>query len=440
MDSTFTNLEDLIKEAGLAIPVYKKEKVPVRRTRFLFVGTHAHQTTGYSKVSYNLLHELSKYPDIDIFHFGFQKFAIAPPTYRPYPPNVEVYDPAEKEKNKEYEQEMGFGFRQLPIYIQKVQPDFVMIYNDAGIVCKFLEKLPKSKDERPYTLMVYLDQVYTIQRPEFLTQIEMYADMYFAFTNYWKEVLLSQGIQKPVHVLRHGFDPTTFHPMDRLALRRKHKFPEHAFVLLNLNRNTPRKRHDLVVMAFAEMVARFPTKPLLLLLVCDGGESGGFPLREIFFRELARLNTPIQAHGQKLMLTTTAMTYTDELINEFYCMSDIGITGAEGEGFGLCQFEAMGVGIPQVVPYIGGFRDFCTKENSQCVQPTYRSYLALSQSSVGGISEIVDPHELALAAEEYLLDSELRAEHGKKAMETVLQYKWSDEVRSLANILLKHTA
>jgi glycosyltransferase involved in cell wall biosynthesis len=127
--------------------------------------------------------------------------------------------------------------------------------------------------------------------------------------------------------------------------------------------------------------------------------------------------------------------HTDELINELYCMSDVGITAAEGEGFGLCQFEAMGVGIPQVVPNIGGFKDFCTKENSMLVEPKWRAYLPFAASSVGGISEIIEPKDLAKAAENYVFDSELREKHGKAARETVLKYKWEDEMKTLEKVI-----
>jgi len=117
-------------------------------------------------------------------------------------------------------------------------------------------------------------------------------------------------------------------------------------------------------------------------------------------------------------------------------LSDVGITAAEGEGFGLCQFEAMGVGIPQVVPWIGGFRDFCEHgKNCQTVKPKYRSYLALGQSSVGGMAELVDAHDLMLAAEEYVMDSDMRASHGVKARETVLQYSWTKEVAGLERVI-----
>ncbi len=69
------------------------------------------------------------------------------------------------------------------------------------------------------------------------------------------------------------------------------------------------------------------------------------------------------------------------------------------------------------------------------VNPRWRSYMATSQSSIGGIIEVCDSHDLALAAEEYIMDSELREAHGKEARQTVLQYKWTDEVAKLAKVL-----
>jgi glycosyltransferase involved in cell wall biosynthesis len=433
MEFSFQNLDSLIAEAGLIPP----SRIPVKRTKVLLVGTHAHQTTGYSKVTYHIIQELAKVPSLELFHFGFQKFMTAPPGYRPYPPGVQIHDTVEKEKEGA-EKEMGFGFSQLPAYVKQVKPDIMIIYNDAGVICRFLDKLTEglSATERTYKLLIYLDQVYTIQRPELLARIDKDAHQYIAFTDYWKKVLEAQGIKKPISVLRHGFDPSLFRPMDRTALRKKHGIPDHVLLFLNLNRNTPRKRHDLVVTAFAELVARHPAKPLALMAVCDAGEQGGYPIQEIYIRELERLRVNPQFHIQKLMITKTSLTYTDDLINELYALSDVGITAAEGEGFGLCQFEAMGIGIPQVVPLIGGFRDFCKGGVNSITVPTkWRSYLAISQSSVGGIAEIVDPHDLMMAAEQYVLDTELRERHGEEARKTVLAYTWEREVASLVRVL-----
>jgi glycosyltransferase involved in cell wall biosynthesis len=189
-------------------------------------------------------------------------------------------------------------------------------------------------------------------------------------------------------------------------------------------------------MAFAQLVARFPTQPILLMCVCDNGEHGGYTLLEIFVRELALLKVPPQAHINKLLLVKQAMSFTDEMINEMYCMSDVGISCADGEGFGLCQFEAMGVGIPQIVSYVGGFKDFCKHDiNSKVIKPVFRTYLPMAMGGIGGIAELVDPKEVCHAMEEYVMDSELRVKHGAAARKTILEYEWSKEVKSLINVI-----
>jgi glycosyltransferase involved in cell wall biosynthesis len=462
MADVFANLEALIKEAGLMMPEISAAApapapapaeaaatavtvapVPTvaapapAKKKFMLVGTHAHQTTGYSKVTYHIVKELAKCANIEVYHFGFQKFMKQSEEYRPYPTGVDVFDPAAEEMAVDgVPKEMGFGFSQLPDYVRRVQPDVIMIYNDAGVICRFLDKLAEAFPTPTYKMLIYIDQVYKIQRPEMLARIEKAADAYFAFTPYWKSVLEAQGVKKPVYVLRHGFDATQFVPKDRSEMRKKHGIPEHLTVFLNLNRNTPRKRHDIVATAFAELVARNPTRPLALMCVCDGGETGGFPLQEIYLRELEKRNVPLEPHVHKLMLAKSSLTYTDTLINELYALSDVGVTAADGEGFGLCHFEAMGVGIPQVVPYIGGFRDYCVDgENSRAVPAKWSAYLPLSQSSVGGYIEVTDPLDLAQAMEDYAMDTTLREKHGAAARKTVLKYVWAEEVKKLADVI-----
>lgn len=438
--SEFQTLNSLLHQIDAKIGYCATNNVDTKsKKKFMLVSTHAQQTTGYSKVSYKLIQELSKCEDLEVYHFGFQRFFEIGTGYRPYPNNVTVYDPAKREKEDPTNTpaESGFGYSQLPHFIRAVKPDVVLLYNDAGVICSFLEKMESmlKPEERTYKLIIYLDQVYKLQRPDLLTRIEKSATVYFAFTEYWRTILKEQGVKKPIHILRHGFDADMYVPMDRVALRKKHNIPENLFLMLNINRNTPRKRYDLVVTALAELVAKFPTKPIALLCVCDAGELGGFPIYEIYTRELLKRGLNVQQHFGKLLTTKTALNYTDELVNEMYAMSDIGITATEGEGFGLCQFEAMGVGIPQVVPDVGGFKDFCNSENSVLVKPDRTYYLPYAYSSIGGEVELIDPSELCLGIEEYLLDSEKRKQHGEAARKTVLTYSWSKEIAELIRVI-----
>jgi hypothetical protein len=46
-----------------------------------------------------------------------------------------------------------------------------------------------------------------------------------------------------------------------------------------------------------------------------------------------------------------------------------------------------------------------------------------------------DPHDICLGIEEYLMDSEKRASHGKKAREAVLSYTWDKATARLVKRL-----
>ncbi len=398
---------------------------PSKKLKFLMVSTHAHQFTGYSKVSYHTMQILSKLPWLEVTHYGFQKMPSTPPGYRPYPSNIEVIDAAATEKREPgMPPQQGFGFQALPDIIRKKQPHVVMIYNDMAVVTKFLEEIRKSGIPRDFKLWVYADQVYNVQFQAYLDVLNRDADMVFTFSNYWKKCLKDQGITRPLDTFLHGFDPKQFFSVPKELVRKQMGIPNDAFVILNMNRNQPRKRYDLLIMAFVELIVKYPTKPILLLCVCDKGDKGGWWLFEIFQRELKLRGVPVEQFGGRLMVSAHDMLFKDEDINMFYNLSDIGINTAEGEGWGLCQFEQMGVGVPQVVPDIGGFKEFCSSENSVLVKPKFRYYLPSVYSPVGGEAQACDPHDICLGIEEYLIDSEKRANHGKKAKEAVLSYTW----------------
>jgi len=391
------------------------------KLKCMLVSTHCHQFTGYSKVSYGILSELAKHPWIQTIHYGFQKFQEIPPGFRPYPANVDVIDALALEKPLA----QGFGYQTLPDTIRRKRPNVIILYNDLSVVTKFLEEIRKSGIPRTFQIWVYCDQVYTMQPQALLDILNRDADRIFAFTPFWKQCLKDQGITRPIDVLMHGFQPSTCFPMPRDLARKQLQLPNDIFVFMNLNRNQPRKRYDILIMAFVELLVKYPTRPLYLLCICDKGDKGGWWLFELFQRELRQKGVSLELFGNRLIITSQNMSFRDEEINLFYNAADVGITTADGEGFGLCQFEQMGVGVPQVVPDIGGFKEFCSPQNSVLVKPSVRYYVPNGYSPVSGEAHACSPHDVCLAMEEYVLNSDKRAEHGKRARETVLEYTWA---------------
>ena len=416
-------------QASAQVPASASAPTQPQKTKFMLVSTHVHQFTGYSKVSYGILSELARHPWIQLTHYAFQKQSEVPAGFRPYPPNVEVIDALALEKPLQ----QGFGIQALPDVIRRKRPNVVMIYNDLSVVTRFLEEIRKSGIQRNFQIWVYCDQVYTMQPQLLLDVLNRDADRIFAFTPYWKQILKEQGVTRPIDVLLHGFQSNTYFPMPRELARKQLQLPNDVFLFLNLNRNQPRKRYDILIMAFVELLVKYPTKPLYLLAVCDKGEKGGWWLFELFQRELRLKEVSLELYGNRLIVTTQNLAFKDEEINLFYNAADVGVSTADGEGFGLCQFEHMGVGVPQVVPDIGGFKEFCDKNNSSLVKPTVRYYIPNGFSPVSGEAHACQPHDVCLAMEEYVLNSEKRAEHGKLARAKVLPYNWKNS----CEILLK---
>jgi glycosyltransferase involved in cell wall biosynthesis len=422
----------MVTSPGPAVPV-PSASGGSRKLKFMMVSTHCHQYTGYSKVSYGIMRQLAKVPWLEVVHFGFQKFPQQQfaEGYRPYPQGITVIDAAAAEKPFE----QGFGFKQLPDTIRKEKPDVVMIYNDMSVVGKFLMEIEKSGIPRTFKTWVYCDQVYTTQLQGYLDMLNMKAERIFAFTPFWRQCLRDQGITRPVDVLLHGFEADVYKPLPRNEIRKTMKIPEDAFVFLNVNRNQPRKRYDLLIMAFVELVVKYPTKPLFLMCICDKGEKGGWWLFEIYQRELKLRGVNPEQFGGRLMVSSQDMVFKDEDINVFYNVANVGVNSAEGEGWGLCNFEQMGVGVPQVVPNVGGFKEFCREDNSVLVEAKNRFYLPMVYSPVGGEVFAVDPHDLCMGMEEYVMNSEKLKAHGEAARKTVLGYTWERAVEPLVRRL-----
>jgi len=398
----------------------------------MLVSTHIHQFTGYAKVSYGILSELAKVPWLQTYHFGFQKIQEVPAGFRPYPSNIEVIDAMALEKPLQ----QGFGYQHLPDYIRRKRPNVVILYNDLAVISRFMEEIRKSGIPRTFQIWVYCDQVYTMQPQALIDVLNRDADRIFAFTSYWKGVLKTQGVTRPIDILNHGFQSNAVFPMPKELARKQLQLPNDIFLFMNLNRNQPRKRYDILIMAFVELVVKYPTRPIYLLCVCDKGDKGGWSLFELFQRELKMREVSLDLYGNRLIITSQNMSFRDEEINLFYNAADVGISTPEGEGWGLCQFEQMGVGVPQVIPDVGGFKEYCTPQNSSLVKPTVRYYLPNGFCPVGGEAMACQPHDVCVAMEEYLLNTDKRVDHGKKARETVLEYTWPKACETLVKRLL----
>jgi glycosyltransferase involved in cell wall biosynthesis len=415
--SLVASLQEAVAAGAAAPPTTSRSE----SIKLLLISTHIHQTTGYAKVSYGLLNELAKLPWLSVVHYGIQGIKGLCPD-RTYPSNVKAYDVLALEKKRQN----GFGFEELAGVLLEEAPDLVMVYNDIGVVCQYLEAMDPIKKQlkRPFQTWVYLDQVYNSQPPDLLEILNAKTERVFCFTRQWREILRSQGITRPIDVIPHGIDPAVTRPMSRTEARRVLKMPDETFLFLSVNRNQPRKRLDLLVMAFAELIVKHPQKPLFLMCLCDKGEKGGYPLFDIFARELQLLGANAEHFANRLMVSARDMQFTDEEINLFYNAADVGVGCADGEGFGLCAFEQMALGVPQVLSDVIGHREYCNEINSVLVKTGVRYYQPHCMTVLSGESNAVLASDYAKGLEQYVLHDDMRRLHGERAKQTVAAYTW----------------
>lgn len=387
--------------------------------KILIVSTHINQANGYSKVVSNIINQLAKHNWIKVVHFGTQKIPNGD-IGRKYPQNVKVIDGSALEKQKL----AGFAFSELPSVINSEKPDVVFIYNDIAVICGYIEEIRKSIQNRFFKIWAYIDMVYQNQPQPLIDVIKAEVERIFCFTKFWKEQLKSQGVTRPIDVMNHAVDNKVIKSIPRDLARQSLGLPKDVFLFTSFNRNMPRKRLDILIMSFVKLIIRFPMKPIFLLIVGDKGDKGGFQLFDIFARELKLSGASTDMYGNRLLITSSNTAYKDEDINLLYNSGDVGITCAEGEGFGLCTFEQMSLGVPQIVPEIHGHLEYCNEQNSLLVKPKIRYYIPQAYNTVTGEAQLVDSDDVSKAMERYVFDEDLRKLHGKQGKEALAQYSW----------------
>jgi len=348
--------------------------------RIVLVSTHIDQTTGYSKVSYNLLKQLgSLSPKVKTYHFGFQRHPSRA-GIRKAPDGIVVYDAAANEDPKEE----GFGFNKIREYLDMVQPDLVMIYNDPLVIFRFLEAMKHDRTTSPYKLWVYVDQVYQGIAPPLVDALNSHADRIFCFSDHWKKVYLDYGsCSVPVGVLEHAVDTSVFSKLSlavRMSQRSSMDIPTNATVFLNANRNSQRKRLDLTLSGFVRLLSRRPTEPYYLMIVTNVNPQSGsyYDIQRIFIEELKQHNLVEPDFLRRLLLidTATSNTIDDDGMNKIYNVTDIGVNTSDGEGFGLCQLEHLYTGAPQVVTDVGTYSSFMKENVADFIPCRDRVYFA----------------------------------------------------------------
>ena len=397
--------------------------------RLLIIGTHPSQTTGYSRVIYNIAKNLEKYPEIRTTIYGIQRFnTVNDSTRLDLPKNVAVWDVYAHDKN-----DYGFGTNSLANFVCINDPDIVMVYNDSEVIKKYIMNLNLIKESQDYKYMgrdfkivAYLDQVHTNHNPDTIRYISQNTSHVFCFTEFWKNNYLSyvgSEYSDRTSVVRHGIIAPTITETP-IECKDKLNFPKDSFIFMNLNRFATKKRLDLCVIAFVKFLKKTNAKDAYLYFPAIADKDPSL-LKQIYFMESKRNN--IFFPGNFIIGT---QLLNDEDIKRIYMASDVGLNSCDGEGFGLCNYEHASYGKPQIVSKVGGLQDYFNETNSLICEPKYVSY---SMDNERG--EVIDTEDLADKMVKYYGARSLYNKHAKIVKEIPEKYTWVNEVGNMMSVL-----
>lgn len=328
--------------------------------RLLAVGQAA-LPSGYTRVMEGVLAQLERECEITLLAIDARE---RPPPRRPYPVCANGGDLHAREV--------------LPGLLWDLEPDVVLFNHDAALHSVNRRALAAYRARRPGARVV----TYTPGDRRSAPQLAG-ADLAVLYTEAAREaVAATLPSPPPLAVVPHGIDVHRFRPLDRRAARRR-LFPdrpelEHAFVVLNANRNIHRKRIDLTLHGFARFAAGRPDAYLYLHMgALDAGTDVHTLAAELGIADRL-LMTPHDGRRPAVH---------DDHLNLIYNACDVGVSTAAAEGWGLVPFEHGATGAAQVLPDHGAHRE---------LWPGH-ALLVPAEPSANGDGHVVDPDRVAAA-------------------------------------------
>lgn len=327
------------------------------------------------------------------------------------------------------------GTNRIPGLLELIEPDLVFGLNDAWVLVNYMDKL-REAPTAPKTLMycpVDAGPVSTdlIRRLAGLDLLVAYTE--FGRLEFEKAARLARQEDPdfeapPMTVVAHGVDTHRFFPLqesdngfplERRAARSR-LLPDRpdfrdGFVVLNANRNQPRKRIDVTMKGFSLFAEGKPDDVFLYLHM--GVQDLGWDVK-----------TLAQRYGIEDRLILTEESHStpgvpDEMLNRIYNSCDVGLNTSLGEGWGLVSFEHAATGAAQVVPDHSACKELWS-DSAILMQPV----ATLVAEGILTEGKLVAPEAVAEALERLYVDRDLLERMALAAYETATrdEFQWTN--------------
>lgn len=277
----------------------------------------------------------------------------------------------------------------------------------------------------PFKVIQYIPVDSDFVRPEWVGWIPGAVDVPVAYTHYGRRVILNTvpQLHDKLRVIPHGTNPDTFYPLsaEERAVSRKQMFGIDGDdpVILNVNRNQPRKDIPKTLQVFAEVLKRYPKARLVLHM--NPVDSAGFNLANV--REELRIPEAAVMFPANF---SEARGVPDAQLNAIYNAADVYISTSRGEGWGLPVTEAMCAGTPVVAPDHTSLSEILADGRGYLVTPNAHGDVMTFDND--HLRPTVDVPAMAAAVCDLLADPDLRRSKARRAREWTEQLTWRNHV------------
>lgn len=255
-----------------------------------------------------------------------------------------------------------YGYDQILPLIEEIKPAIAFLLYDIPFQIPYMEELRKLTPQPK--VVIYSPVESGPIAPEILLRLQG-VSRYVLYTQYGlSEIAKSlervraqdSHFQFPeLDVIPHGVDTHRFYPLGddrgeiparRIQARRAMKLDdeEHleAFIVLNANRNMPRKRIDITMQGFAQFAKDKPANVKLYLHMAT--EDSGWNVL-ILAKRYGIYDRLIMTQADN-----SRPQFSDYQLNLLYNACDVGITTTTGEGWGMVSFEHAATRAAQIIP------------------------------------------------------------------------------------------
>jgi glycosyltransferase involved in cell wall biosynthesis len=338
---------------------------------------------------------------------------------------------------KVYPAEIGgdrWGARRIVPLVERIQPHLIFILNDIWVQSAYMQELGRAK-ARPRVILYCPVDGGPID-PEAIAPLAG-AARFVVYTEFGKQQVEAAAQKQrekdpsfnfpQVETIPHGVDTETFYPLppegEKVSGRlhaRKLLFPDaedlaERFIVLNSNRNQPRKRIDTTIRGFALFARDKPAHVKLFLHM--GVEDVGWNVILLARRYGIEDRVLMSSLAKTIQGVSTAQ------LNRIYNACDVGINTSSAEGWGLPSFEHAATRAAQIVPRHTACAELW-QGAAEMLEPAFKTI----NERVLTDAWLVAPESVAEALEKLYSDREFLSEMSERAFQTATrpEYQWGN--------------